>query len=186
MPLTQVSSPALDTFYGTQDQIKVKFSQDTSMGGKKIGQLLSKKEVDNIFNFPCSIGTYYAGQWETRQTFAIEIWDATGACNPILGEFSISVNKTGNIRNYPPQSAPNEARSPTLTGDFGPSPLAILSVEGSSSPQMDDKYGPDDTLTLKLSHDTDRAGKRSPMPIFHADIHSDQILVGMLAHENAS
>jgi hypothetical protein len=88
----------------------------------------------------------------------ITIWDAEGACNPILGEFSINVNKTGNIRNHPPQSKPNEAQSPTLTGDFGPSPLEILAVVGQSSPVVDDKYGEFDTLTLKLSHDTDRAG----------------------------
>jgi len=156
--LLAVSSPEADTFYGNGDQIKVKFSQDTSMNGKKIGQLQSKAEVDAIFNFPCSIGSYYVGTWETRQIFVITIWDAEGACNPILGEFSINVNKTGNIRNHPPQSKPNEAQSPTLTGDFGPSPLEILAVVGQSSPVVDDKYGEFDTLTLKLSHDTDRAG----------------------------
>jgi len=156
--LLAVSSPSADTFYGNQDQIKVKFSQDTSMNGKKIGQPVDKRAVDAIFNFPCSIGNYYIGSWETRQIFTITIYDATGACNPILGEFSLSVNKTGNIRNNPPQSAPNEAQSPTLTGDFGPSPLEILEVLGGSSPVVDDKYGALDTLTLKLSHDTDLAG----------------------------
>jgi hypothetical protein len=38
--LRAVSSPIPDTTYGNQDMIKVKFSEDTSMGGKRIGQLL--------------------------------------------------------------------------------------------------------------------------------------------------
>ena len=111
-----------------------------------------------MFNFPCSIGNYYVGVWESRQLFTITIWDATDACLPILGEFALSVNASGNIRNYPPQSAPNEAQSPTLTGDFGTSPLQILSVVGASSPNSDEVYGVFDTITLELSHDSDLAG----------------------------
>ena len=158
--LLAVSSAVPDTTYGNQDQIKVKFSEDTSMGGphRRIGDLLSKQQVDEMFNFPCPIGFYYVGTWESRQIFTITIWDATDACLPILGEFFITVNATGNIRNYPPQSAPNEAISPTLTGDFGPSPLQILSVTGESSPIVDDVYGAFDTITLQLSHDSDQAG----------------------------
>jgi hypothetical protein len=165
-----VSSPIPDTFYGNQDSIKVKFSQDTSMNGRKIGQLLSKKQVDEMFNFACPIGTYYVGQWETRQIFVITIWDATDACNPLLGHFDLSVNATGNIRNNPPQSAPNEAQSPTLTGDFGPSPLRILSVVGASGPTVDDKYGKFDTLTMHLSHDSDLAGMTPGLVISQATL----------------
>ena len=107
-----------EVFFLAQDSIKVKFSQDTSMGGRTVGQLVSKKDVDSMFNFHCSLGIYYAGTWETRQIFVITIWNANDACDPILGEFSLSVNASGNIRNSPPQSAPNEAQSPTLTGTF--------------------------------------------------------------------
>ena len=113
--LLAVSSPVPDSKYGNQDSIKVKFNQDTSMGGKKIGQLLDKKDVDQMIDFPFSIGNYYVGKWETLQIFTIIIWDARDAFNPILGDFSITINASGNIRNNPPQSTPNEARSPTLT-----------------------------------------------------------------------
>ena len=39
------------------------------MGGKKIGQLLDKKDVEQMIDFPFSIGNYYVGQWETLQIF---------------------------------------------------------------------------------------------------------------------
>ena len=168
--LRAVSSPIPDTTYGEDDSIEVKFSEDTSMGGKRMGQLLRMEEVNAMFNFPCSLGSYYVGKWETRQIFIITIWDPTGACDPILGWVSLSVNKTGNIRNYPPQSAPNEAQSPTLTGDFGPSPLQILSVRGESSPIADDVYGSFDTLTLTMSHDSDLAGMETGSIISQATL----------------
>ena len=68
-----------------------------------------------MIDFPFPVGNYYVGKWETLQIFTIIIWDARDAPNPILGDFSITINASGNIRNNPPQSAPNEARSPTLT-----------------------------------------------------------------------
>jgi hypothetical protein len=84
------------------------------MGGKKIGQLLNKNDVDQMIDFPFSIDNYYVGKWELLQIFTIIIWDSRDEFNPILGDFSITINASGNIRN-PPQSSPNEDHSPTLT-----------------------------------------------------------------------
>ena len=52
----------------------------------------------------------------SRKTLAVTAVDTSGACLPIIGVFTLSINASGNIRNYPPQSAPTTAVSPPIAG----------------------------------------------------------------------
>jgi hypothetical protein len=60
----------------------------------------------------------------------------------------------------------------SVQGDFGPSPLEIVSVVGESAPIVDDKYGAGDTLTLKFSHDSDLAVQSTILQIGYKNISS--------------
>lgn len=114
--------------------------------------------MDSLFIFSCDIGSIYTGTWLTPQRFMITTIDTTGACNPIIDEFTITSNPLGDIRNSPPQSAPNNDMSPPLAGDFGPSPATIIAVFGTPGTPADSVYGAGDTITVQFSHNTDQAG----------------------------
>jgi len=55
------SSLGGDSVYGGSDQISVKFSENTNMGGSFVGQFLDQFQVRQIFNFSQEPGLAMTG-----------------------------------------------------------------------------------------------------------------------------
>lgn len=147
----------------------------TNRADKSTG-VLTKAEVDELLEFSCKPGVPckdfavdYVGQWISRASLQLSILNASNVYPhtqtadplmlPIPGNFLVVVRVGTNLRNYPPACLANTPTSPALSGAFGPSNLALMSLIVDDSLDVDDVYGVDDTITLNFDQDTDYAGK---------------------------
>jgi hypothetical protein len=87
----------------------------------------------------------------------------------VLSVVSEVVHETVNVDRRPEERL---TFGVSVQGDFGPSPLEIVSVVGESAPIVDDKYGVGDTLTLKFSHDSDLVVQITVIQIGYTNISS--------------
>lgn len=143
--------------YAAGDRIRIHFSEDTNRAGMGI-DVISKAQLDAFLKFSSPIGNLYEGRWVTRRLLEITINDATGSGPPLPDFFTLELLASAGLRNFPVTSAPAKLLSPILSGNFGPSPIRILSMVASDSLDLDNVYGVGDTLTITFSEDTDKAG----------------------------
>lgn len=114
-----------DSVFGNYDTITVIFTVATDMGGRAIGDNLTKPEVDDLLDFSAVIGRVYNGTWLDRKRLMVTIVDSSDNTRPTLGLFSVTTRKQGWIRNYPAVSGAtvsqgNINETPVrLAGDFG-------------------------------------------------------------------
>ena len=142
--------------YAAGDRIRIHFSEDTNraeMGDETI----SKAQIDKILKFSAPLGTGYEGRWVTRRLFEITITNPTSAGPPLPEIFTLELLGSAGLRNYPVTSAKSGLTSPVLSGDFGPSPIRIVSMVAADSMDLDNVYGVDDTLTITFSEGTNKA-----------------------------
>jgi hypothetical protein len=132
--------------------------------------IISKASIDSIFKFSTSIGRLYEGRWVTRQLFEITIIDATGATPPLPDIFTLKLLASADLRNFPRTSSSAELFSPILSGDFGPSPIRILSIVAADSLDLDDVFGVGDTLTITFSEATNKAQLPDVLTKEHIDL----------------
>jgi hypothetical protein len=170
--ITIVSIEAIDptqstATYAAGDRIRIHFSGDTNRAGMGTG-ILSKNVLDSILTFSSSLGSAYEGRWVTRRLLEITMTDVRGGGPPLPGVFTLNLLVSAGLRNFPVTSAAAGMSSPALIGDFGPSPIRILSMVASDSLDLDNVYGVGDTLTITFSEDTNKA--RLPDQLTKANI----------------
>ena len=155
--------------YASGDRIRIRFSNDTNRAGMGT-DIIPKASIDSIFKFSTSIGRLYEGRWVTRQLFEIAIIDATGATPPLPDIFTLKLLASAELRNFPRTSSSAELSSPILSGDFGPSPIRILSIVAADSLDLDDVFGIGDTLTITFSEATNKAQLPDVLTKAHIDL----------------
>ena len=172
--ITMVSIEAIDptqstATYAAGDRIRIHFSEDTNRAGMGT-EILSKNVLDGILIFSSSLGSAYEGRWVTRKLLEITMTDVRGAGPPLPGVFTLNLLASAGLRNFPVTSAAAGMSSPALIGDFGPSPIRILSMVASDSLDLDNVYGVGDTLTITFSEDTNKAQLPDQLTKAHIDL----------------
>ncbi|MGI0010277.1 MAG: hypothetical protein ACREAE_02625, partial [Nitrosopumilaceae archaeon] len=117
--------------YSNGDTISVKFSESTNVlyttatpqvlpsGLVILTPLLTKSQVDALFTFSQSLGNNYVGEWINPSTLVITIVDSTGATPPAVGELTLTIKASANIKNEAGTSIASTYTSPPLLGHFG-------------------------------------------------------------------
>ena len=162
------SSPVLNN----GDTVTMTFNKETNGGGFGIGTLLTKSDLATIVTFSQSLGNGYVGTWLNRRQLEITCTDVTGNGVPVLGVFTMGVLASGNVRNYPPASVPSDHQSPVLSGDFGPSPIQVVSVVANDPVDLIDTFNSGDELFVTFSQATDKGG----LPDILTKAHIDSLL----------
>ena len=170
--ITIVSIEAIDptqstATYAAGDRIRIHFNEDTNRAGMGTG-ILSKEALDSILTFSTPLGSAYEGRWVTRKLLEITMADVRGAGPPLPEIFTLELLASAGLRNFPVTSAAAGMLSPVLDGNFGPSPIRILSMVAADSLDLDNVYGVGDTLTITFSQDTNKA--QLPDQLTKADI----------------
>lgn len=101
--------------------------------------------------------------WCSNNVLEITAVSTAGAGQIVLGDFYLTVNASGNIRNFPPTSSPLNAFSPPLSGDFGPSPITIVSFVVQDPSDLNNIYSVGDQITITFSQSTNQAGLPSAL-----------------------
>lgn len=161
-PLTIVALTARDPtdsspVYNNGDRVTFTFSEDTNMGGYVIGQILPQSALAALVTFSVKMGNTLSGIWLSRRELEITAADVTGSGVPIIGQLTGTILATGNLRNNPPASAPASITSPTLVGNFGPSPIRIRSAVADDPTDLNAAYNNGDTLTITFTEATNKA-----------------------------
>ena len=160
-----------NSIFSPGDIISVIFSENTNQGGYG-SNIINKSQIDSFVNFSVSLGSNYQGLWSSPRVLQIISIATVGCGPPVLGVFRLIINSSSNIRNMPPTSSPLNAISPFLTGDFGPSPITIISFTAKDPTDLNDVYSVGDQLTIIFSQATDRAG----LPITLTKMQVDSLL----------
>jgi hypothetical protein len=140
-------------------------------GGVAINRTLNKTDVDLMFTFSSPLASNYTGVWFNASLFIITVTHITRipvnrtltsnttsyVPSPVIGQFSVSILATANLRNFPPTSAPSVTSSVPLSGGFGPSVIYIVSVVANDPDDADMVYGIGDTITVTFNAETNRA-----------------------------
>jgi hypothetical protein len=104
--------------------------------------------LDSFFAFSSSLGSNYDGYFVDRDVLVITVRNSTGAGPPRLGNMTVRVLLSGDLRNYPRASSPITTLSPTLTGAFGASSLKIKGLVADGSNRQDANFGEGDTIEV--------------------------------------
>ena len=102
------------------------------------------------------IGFDFYGEWASRSNLAIFIVDDAGAGPPTIGGLTLQVRESGNLMEHPPVTSRSTPISPTLLGNFGPSPIEIVSFIATDSENDDSIYNAEDFITIQFSENTDK------------------------------
>lgn len=143
--------------YGTGDSIEVTFSQRTDRAGFVIGEILSRKTIDELLILDADLGPdprAYTGVWRDDCTLMLVAGNTTGAVMPATGVFTLRVrddiHELRDVRKF--LHVASVASSPTLEGTFG----AQTGLAGRLDPQravLPDlaarRYIPSPELTLE-------------------------------------
>ena len=143
--------------YAPGDMIRIFFSQDTNRANLG-SDVIDKETLDTVFTFSVSLGNDYEARWTTRKLLEITVKDVSGAGPPLPGLFTLALLPGAGLRNFPVTSASAGMSAPALTGNFGPSPIRIVSMVAADSLDLDNVYGVGDTLTITFNQDTNKAG----------------------------
>ena len=142
--------------------ISITFNQPTNKGF--LPDRVSKTWLQNLFLFSMDIGFDYFGEWKARDNLVITILDEAGAGPPTIGRLTIEVKYSGNLMAHPPVTVRATPTSAPLLGNFGPSPITILSMTAADATNDDQVYSNDDFITIIFSGDTDK-GQPARNPI---------------------
>jgi len=82
---------------------------------------------------------------------SVTVRDTTGAAPPLISVFSLSISASADLRNFPSTSYPAVISSPLLGGDFGPSPITIVSIVAADATDLNNVYSVDDVMTITFS-----------------------------------
>ena len=156
--------------FGTSDIINITFSQPTNKGF--LPDQVSRAMLINMFTFSMPLGFDFYGEWRTRENLAIFIRDEAGAGPPTIGGFTLEVRPTANLMPHPPVTDRATPISPPLLGNFGPSPIRIISVMASDSADDDAIYNKDDYIIIQFSENTDKGRPASDPRVTQFEIES--------------
>ena len=103
-----------DAVYGNDDTITVKFSEPTNEP-----LVATNTDVNNLLSFSQNIGSDITGSWATSSTLVLTVKSSNGATPPAIGELTVTVKGSANLKNAAGTSLTSASTSPTLTGSFG-------------------------------------------------------------------
>jgi len=140
--------------YGASDVINITFSKPTNKGF--LPDLVSQAMLINLLTFSVPIGFDFYGEWRARDNLVIFVRDVAGSGPPTIGGLTIQVKSSGNLMQHPPVTVRSTSLSPLLLGNFGPSPVEILTVTAADSTNDDSIYNDFDFITILFSENTDK------------------------------
>ena len=109
------SLPVDDTVFGNGDTITIKFLEPTNTPPVE-----TKADIDKLFIFSQNIGDDYTGVFTLNSTLVIIVTDTANLeVPPAIGELTITVKASGNLRDFAGTSLPSTSVSPPLAGSFG-------------------------------------------------------------------
>ena len=156
------------------DTISIRFNQPTNRANGPVN--LNQNQVLEMVDFFCNNGqpcsnfaNSFQGTWMSRQELRITVTDVSNSYpydvnadplrTPLPGDFYVKVKEGIYLLNFPPACLPNSPTSSKMVGTFGPSNIAIISIEADDPRNIDKVWSVDDTLRITLSRDTDYAGR---------------------------
>jgi hypothetical protein len=136
---------------------------------------ISHLELVDMLAFSESLGQDYTGWWIVKERcpwriyspirfidgppcvgIVIEVLDASGNESPEIGGLNVQFLATGDVRNFPAQSAPTLARSQPITGDWGITIPYVKQFFGTDT-GGDQIYGDGDIIIIQFSELTDKS-----------------------------
>ncbi|MGQ0638452.1 MAG: hypothetical protein ACT4N1_03740 [Nitrososphaerota archaeon] len=103
-----------DAVYGNFDTLTVQFSEPTNQP-----PVATNAQVHNLFSFSQNPGADVTGSWPNPSTLVLTANDITGATPPAIGELTVTLKESGNLKNSAGTSLPSTSTSPLLSGSFG-------------------------------------------------------------------
>jgi hypothetical protein len=145
-----------DSIYGNGVAMILNFNRDTNFAGYEPSRTpLSASQMSTFLRFSATPGARFTGTFTDRKTLRFDILDAAGGLANI-GDFYVTfvADESYGLRNYPAASAPSQAVSPALSGDFGPSNVVISSFVAADPDNADIFYSRQDILIITFNRDT--------------------------------
>jgi len=157
--------------YSNDDTITVFFSVATNQPFKGTTNSLTKTDLLNLFTFSQNLGDDFTGTWFDSSTLIITVVNSNGADPPTLGDLTVTVNATANLKNSSLSSQPSTATSPSLTGDFGFASGPFITAFVADDPDSGDNvYSVGDTLTVRFSEATNQPFKGTTNSLTKTDL----------------